>query len=414
MVQQVRELPAHSAIYYGTVRVDAQGVPQEGDSLFGRIREAAQAPIFSYIDNHFGQGIVGGPLLSSYEIGRRTAAVAGRILGGETPGDIKTPTVELSTPLYDWRELQRWKVSESRLSPGSIVQFREPTALERYRVQILAIAAAFLLQTLLIGWFLHEHRRRRIAETESLQLVNDLARMNRFATAGQLAASIAHEIRQPLSAIVTASTAGLNWLRRATPDLAEARLAMETAVEQSHRADDVIKGVGALFRNEAQERRRVDLNELVEQVLAITAQSRASHAIGLDADLTPDAPVVMGHPIQLQQVILNLVMNAVEAMRDSADPARMLRIQSAVRADGTALIRIRDTGPGVDPKVADNMFQPFFTTKPGGMGMGLSICKTIIEAHGGSLTATPNSPHGMDFQIVLPRERPRPAGGRRP
>jgi signal transduction histidine kinase len=122
--------------------------------------------------------------------------------------------------------------------------------------------------------------------------------------------------------------------------------------------------------------------------------------------LAKDAPpVVTGDPIQLQQVILNLVMNAVEAMRESPNGARVLRIETEAASDGTALIRVRDSGPSVDPKVADQMFEPFFTTKSGGMGMGLSICKTIIEAHGGLLTATPNNPRGMEFQIVLPAER---------
>src|SRR4029077_15646732 len=408
MVKSARELPAHSVIYSATVRVDAQGVPQDGDRIFWRVREVAKVPIFSYIDTHLGAGIVGGPLLSNQELAHQAAAVAVRILNGETPGDIKTPTLRPGPPIYDWRELQRWGISESRLPPGSIVEFREPTAWEQYRLQILAIAAAILLQSLLIVWFAHEHRRRRIAEAEALQRVNELARMNRFATAGQLAASIAHEIRQPLSAVVAAATAGLNWLKRPAPDLAEARFAMEKAVEESHHADDVIKGVRAMFRKETQERRQVDLNALIEQILAIAAGPIKSNDILLEAHLAKDAPpVVTGDPIQLQQVILNLVMNAVEAMRDSADGARTLRVETAATSDGTALIRVNDSGPSVDPKVTDNMFQPFFTTKSGGMGMGLSICMSIIEAHGGMLTATPNNPRGMEFQIVLPCERPK-------
>ncbi len=402
MIRAVRELPAHSAIYYGTVRVDAHGVPQEEDRMFWRIRELGKAPIFSYIDNHFGEGIVGGPLVSSQEIARRTAAAAVRILKGETAGDIKTSAVGLSAPIFDWRELQRWKISEAALPAGSTVEFREPTTWERYRTQILVIAATLLLQALLIFWLLQEHRRRRIAEAESMQRVNELARMNRFATAGQLAASIAHEIRQPLAAISASVSAGLNWLKRQTPDLAEARIAMERAVEQSHRADDVIKGVGAMFKRETPIREQVNLNELIADVIAITAGSMKGKGIVLDAKLTDDARThVKADPIQLQQVILNLVMNAMEAMRHAGNGARM-QMRTEAKAEGAVLVTVTDAGPSVDPEVAEKMFEPFFTTKPGGMGMGLPICRAIVEAHGGSLTGTPNNPHGMEFQIVLP------------
>jgi signal transduction histidine kinase len=170
MVEGARALPAQSAIYYGTVRVDAKGVPQEEDRMFWRIREVANVPIFSYVDGHLGQGIVGGPLLSSDQIARQAAAVAVRILGGETAGDIKTPTVGMSAPVYDWRELQRWKISEAALPPGSIVEFREPTVWEQYRRQILATAALILLQAVMIIGLLYEHRRRRRSELAAREL----------------------------------------------------------------------------------------------------------------------------------------------------------------------------------------------------------------------------------------------------
>ena len=406
MVRAIQALPAHTAIYYGTVRVDALGVPQEEDRMFWRIRELAKAPIFSYIDNHFGEGLVGGPLVSSHEIAKRTAAAAVRILGGEIASEIKTPTVPLGTPIYDWRELQRWKISEAALPPGSIVEFREPTAFERYRAEILALGAAMVLLTLLLLWSLHEHRRRRFAEAESLQRLDELAQMNRFATAGQLAASIAHEIRQPLAAIAAFGSAGLNWIKRDTPNLSEARIAIEKVVEESHRAGDFIKGVRAMFSTEAHVREPVDLNDLIEQVLAIMAGAIKTNDIVLDLNLRKDAPlVVAGDPTQLQQVVLNLVMNAVEAMRGLQKGTRILHVETEVSAADAAVIRVKDSGPGIDPKVADNIFQPFFTTKSGGMGMGLAICKSIIEAHGGSLKAVPSNPHGMKFQIVLPRQK---------
>ena len=233
-----------------------------------------------------------------------------------------------------------------------------------------------------------------------------MARINRVATAGELSASIAHELRQPLSAIAALGSAGLNWLKRLkeqSPDVDEIRSALQKVISEGHRADDVIKSMRAMFKNEPPRRTKVNFNDLIQQVMLITAGSIKSNNIVLDVNLTDHPPpLVMGDPIQLQQVILNLVMNAVEAISHSGHWARNLLLRTQVRSDGTVLMRVVDSGPSVDPKVAEKMFEPFFTTKPGGMGMGLAICKTIIVAHGGSLTAFPNTPQGMEFQIVLP------------
>ena len=218
-----------------------------------------------------------------------------------------------------------------------------------------------------------------------------------------MSASIAHEIRQPLAAIANNGSASLNWLKRKVPDLDEVRILLQDIIKESHRADDIIKSVRAMFRNDSPARRQINLNELIRQVITITAGSIKSNNIVLDANLTDDVPpLVMADPVQLQQVILNLIMNAVEAMSCSGDSARILQLRSQLDGAGTVLIKVADSGPSIDPKVAERMFQPFFTTKPGGMGMGLAICKTIIKQHGGSLTASAGKPHGMEFEIVLP------------
>jgi signal transduction histidine kinase len=277
---------------------------------------------------------------------------------------------------------------------------------EQYHTQIVMICAAFLAQTALVGWLTYERRRRLIAEVESHQRVNELARMNRFATAGELSASIAHEIRQPLSAISVSGQAALSWLKRQVPNLDEVRNSLEAIVEESHRADDVIKSVRSMFKHESRVPTEVNLNELIHQVTAVAAEPIKSNNILLETNLTDDIPpLVMADPIQLQQVILNLVMNAVEAMSDPQHKVRILMLRSEARPAGTVLVRVVDSGPRIDPAVVKKMFQSFFTTKSNGMGMGLSICKTIIEAHGGRLTASPSNPHGMEFLITLPLHR---------
>jgi signal transduction histidine kinase len=236
-----------------------------------------------------------------------------------------------------------------------------------------------------------------------MELTHELAQMNRFATAGEMSASMAHELRQPMAAIASYGSAGLNWLKKQVPDLNEARAALEAVVRESHRADDVIKSVRAIFRHESPARAPINLNELIQDVMTITARQINSNNIVLNANLIDDPPpMVMADPVQLQQVILNLIVNAVDAMSRPGHWARILQIGTQVRPDGTVVARVTDTGPGVDPKAVEKMFQHFFTTKPSGMGMGLPICKTIVEAHGGTLTASPRKPHGMEFRIVLP------------
>ena len=176
-----------------------------------------------------------------------------------------------------------------------------------------------------------------------------------------------------------------------------------------HRADDVIKSVTALFKNESTTRTEVNLNELVQQVLISTARAIDSNRIVLETNFIDNPPpYVMADPVQLQQVILNLITNAIEAMSASEHGARMLRIETSIDQADSVVITVADSGPGFDSKVAEQLFKPFFTTKSSGMGLGLPICKSIIEAHGGKLTVASREPRGAVFRVELPRHRPEP------
>jgi signal transduction histidine kinase len=403
LLKQAAALPPNTAIFWELMIVDGAGVIHEGSAPLKRLHAVSSAPIFSYDESFFGGEIVGGPLLRVVDTSRQTAAVAIRILGGEKAGDIKIPPVAFARPQFDWREMRRWGIDESSLPPGSLVLYREPTMWHRYRVQIIAVVALLLLQGALIAWLLYEHWRRQDVEARSIQQVTELARMNRLATAGQLSASIAHEIRQPLAAIASSGSAGLNWLNKRVPDLEEVRIALQTVVRQSHRADDVIKGVRAMFSHDSTVWTKVNLNEIVEQVLALMSRNIAATSIRLNTKLTDNPPpLVMADPVQLQQLVLNLIMNAVEAMTESDRGARMLNIETRFDQTGSVVLTIADSGPGFDAKVAANLFSPFLTTKARGMGMGLSICKSIVERHGGQLTVASIEPHGALLTIMLP------------
>ncbi|MFZ0067144.1 MAG: ATPase, partial [Pseudolabrys sp.] len=199
LLKQASALPPHTAIFWELMIVDAAGVVHEGDVPLTRLHAVATAPIFSYDESFFGNAIVGGPLLLAADTGRQTAAVAIRILNGEKPDEIRAPVVQFASPVFDWREMQRWGISESRLPPGSEILFRSPTAWEQYRTYILAFIAAILIQSALISWLLYEHWRRQRAEILARNTLSELTQVNRMATVGQLSASIAHEIRQPLA-----------------------------------------------------------------------------------------------------------------------------------------------------------------------------------------------------------------------
>jgi signal transduction histidine kinase len=406
ILKHASELPPHSALFWHLMNVDGAGVVHEGDTALKRLRAVTKAPIFSFADVFFGGEIVGGPMHSMLEGSRETAAAAIRILNGEKPGDIKVPPTRFAQPKFDWREMQRWGVSESRLPSGSEIHFRSLTVWDQYKWHIMFLAAIILVQTTSILGLTYEHRRRTTAEAESLRRVNELAHMNRIATVGELSASIAHELKQPLAAIVINGSAGLRWLARQVPDVDEVRASLQRVIDEGNRASVVIDKVRAMFRKDDNRRELVDVNRLVLDTLSLISHQIQTHHISVQTALFESSTLsVLGDQVQLQQVMLNLIVNATEAM-NSTPGARELRIASGLHDGDGVLITVEDTGPGIAPESLDKIFDTFFTTKPNGMGMGLSICRSIIEAHGGRLWASGVAPHGCMFHVVLPRSPP--------
>ncbi len=229
----------------------------------------------------------------------------------------------------------------------------------------------------------------RLLAEENLQIAEaELARVSRLTTMGQLMASIAHEINQPLAAIVTNASAGMRWLDRSPPDIEEARALLTRVADQGKRAGDIIRGLRALANKSGTEMVAFPFKEALDEVLALTGTEIRRHRVTLLVNLSPPQPVVYGDRVQIQQVLINLVMNAVEAMIDGDGP-RSLSIRAEAEADGRLRVEIADTGSGLSPEAAARIFDAFFTTKAAGMGMGLSICRSIVEAHGGRLVAAP-------------------------
>lgn len=399
ILKHAADLPPHSALFWELMIVDAAGVVHEEGRALTRLHEVANAPIFSYTDAFFGREIVGGPHVPVLEAGRQVGAIAVRVLGGEDPATIKVAPVGMGPPKFDWREMQRWGIADSRLPPGSEVHFRSPTAWEQYRLQILGMIAAVLIQACVIMWLLYEYRRRHMAELLARSTMAELQNVNRLAAAGELSASIAHEVRQPLAAVGASAYAALNWLTGGRQNIEEARNSLNQIVTSVHRANDVISSVLAMFSAKEEKKEPIDVNELIRSVLATVRINLRRHDIAVETQFDDRLPFVDGNRVQLQQVVLNLVMNAIESMQSTKVRKMLVRLEE--RAGGRVCVRIEDTGTGIDPENIDSIFEPLFTTKVHGMGMGLSICRSIVVAHGGSIRAFVRPGGGSIFEFEL-------------
>ena len=248
-----------------------------------------------------------------------------------------------------------------------------------------------------------------LAETTALYarlarsyVISRREREERMTGMNAMSASIAHELSQPLGAIIANADAAQRWLSKTPPDLAKARTSVERIESDGRRASDVIASLRALFQSNSLQKQLLDVNDLIREVLAIEHAELKGHGVVVRVELADSLPQVFCERIQLQQVIMNLMRNAAEAMHSVNDRARVLRLSSELYGSGDVRLRIEDSGPGIDPRDTDRIFEPFFTTKSGGMGLGLWICRTIVEDHDGRLTASPGIAHGAIFQIDLP------------
>jgi PAS domain S-box-containing protein len=230
----------------------------------------------------------------------------------------------------------------------------------------------------------------------------DLAHGNRVTTMGELSASLAHEVNQPLVGVVTGAEACLRWLNRATPNLEEVRRNLGRIIKDGHRASEVIQRIRALSKKTDTQKAPLDINEVINEVIALVQRELFNHRVSLRTELAPTLPAMLGDRIQLQQVIINLVVNGIEAMQPVTDRSRELVIGSQQDGSQQLLVTVKDCGVGIPAENAVHLFKAFFTTKTAGMGMGLSICRSIVEAHGGQLWATANASHGATFQFTLP------------
>jgi C4-dicarboxylate-specific signal transduction histidine kinase len=248
-----------------------------------------------------------------------------------------------------------------------------------------------------------EIAERNRAEEALRQSQADLARISRVTTMGELTASLAHEVNQPIAAAVTDASTCLRWLTRDQPALGEAREAASRMVRDAARATEIIGRIRSLFKKGATQRELVDVNEVVREMIVLLRSEANRYSISMRTELSEGLPQIMGDRVQLQQVLMNLMINSIEAMKE-VDGPREISIKSQSAEDAQLMVSVSDTGVGLPPQQADQIFSPFFTTKRDGTGMGLRISRSIVESHGGRLWATDNAPRGASFHLSLPCE----------
>ena len=352
-------------------------------------------------DTLLAPGGIGGYVLTPGVIGAEVGRLALRVLGGEPAADIPPKAIEAAAPIFNWRQMERWGVAESDLPPGSEIRFRDATFWEAYRWRTLAAIAAVLIQAALISILLYERMRRSVAEFEAHQRLSELAHVGRQAIAGELSTSIAHELNQPLGAILTNAETAELILESPAPDLDELKEIVADIRRDDQRASEVIHRMRSLLRRTPFELRDVDLNDIMRDVFDFLAGQAASRNVALYFKAFPEALPIKGDAIQLQQVILNLVVNSVEAV--SVMPhSRAVIGRTELNGGSSAVVSISDSGPGIPTEKLAEIFDPFFTTKQQGMGIGLSLARTIVQAHKGRIWAENQAEGGAVFRLSLP------------
>jgi PAS domain S-box-containing protein len=309
----------------------------------------------------------------------------------------------------EWRDLIPRQITELKRAGTAPPYEKEYLRKDGSRVPVFIGSALFDEKRGQGVAFVLDLTARKRAEAEAREserryheVQMELAHANRFATMGQLTASIAHEVNQPIAATVTNAQAALRWLGRRPPDLEEVQQALGRIVENGNRAGDVIDRIRALIKKASPRKDRLEINEAIREVLELARGEAAKNGVSVHTDLADSLPLIEGDRVQLQQVMLNLIINAVEAMSGVSNGGRELVISTGREEAGGVLVAVRDSGPGLALVTVERVFDPFYTTKPAGLGLGLSICRSIIEAHGGRLWVIANQPRGAAFQFTVP------------
>lgn len=398
---------AAAALRPGTVillsrfQTDINGQPFFPTKIAEMLVAKASVPVYVMGGSVVGCGVLGGVVVDVGQLGAHGGELAFKVLGGVSPESLPIDIETKGTPMVDWRALQRWKISEHSLPAHCVVRYRPVTLWEEHQVLFLVCFGVFLAQAFTIVGLLTQRSLRHRAEAEMLHQRMELAHVTRVSTMGQLAASLAHELTQPLGAILRNTEAAEMFLQKENPDLAEIRSILEDIRKDDQRAGKVIDRMRSLLKRRPVELKPLDLVELIRDSLALIRSDARARQVKINLEMPEKLPAVRGDRVHIQQVLLILVLNAMDAMAAVAAEERTLTLKTQLLNQRFVQVAVSDTGAGIPPDRQPRLFEPFFTTKPDGMGMGLAIAQTIIEAHDGSIQGANNTGRGAIFQFTL-------------
>jgi signal transduction histidine kinase len=404
----VRALPPQSVVIFVSLFEDASGRLRFNRDALEELAPLSRAPIYGNFESYVGYGVVGGTMETWQDTGEEAGRLAIRILRGQAPGDAVAGRRLPVRTIVDWRQVERWGLERANFPPGTEFRFRQPSLWEAYRAQVLVVLAIGAAQLALIVSLVVALRRRRLAEARrreaearAAELRDELAHGTRVTLLGELAATLAHEINQPLAAILSNAQATKRWLNGDRPNLDEVRATVDDIIADDKRAGEIIHRMRALLKKGDRTRTRFDMAKAIRDVAALLHGELVAANVTLGLELPPDPLLVDGDEVATEQVLLNLMMNGIQSIQDAGGRVRRLQVEAA-RVEGTARVTVHDTGGGVSEELRATLFQPFITTKPRGLGVGLAICRRIAEAHGGSLDLGVSPTGGATFVLSLP------------
>jgi signal transduction histidine kinase len=417
MLDRVSTLPADTAVLTFTYITDSTGRPFVPREVARLLLATSNRPCFAVHDTVLGMGFVGGVIVNYEAIGQQLGMLTARMLRGEQVDfRLALERAPVDSVIVDARALQRWGIPRGKVPPQVRLAFLEPSFWERYRFYVLGALTLSALQALLAVVLVAERRRRiraqrelterqrqeKLAEMEARRTLDQLAHVSRVAALGELASSLAHELNQPLAAILTNAQAARRLLEATPAQLGEVREAIGDIISDDKRAGEVIRRMRTLLKRGQPQNERHSLNELVREVTRLMANDMLLRGVDLHLVLAPSQPAVRGDGIQLQQVVLNLLINALEATDGVPAGKRQIWVRTTSMSQEQVEVSVQDAGGGIPPSQLPLIFEPFYSTKERGLGMGLPISRSIVEAHGGQLRAESPPGQGALLRCVLP------------
>lgn len=401
VLRRLSELGPDAIVFTPGILTDGEGrdwIPAQSAEAMAAV---SGAPVYGPYSTWIGTGVVGGFMPSFEAMGRQSGEIVNALLAGADPASLQLPEVVPQALHVDWRQVRRWGIDENAIPGDAVVHFKPPTLLEAHRNGVVLATVVVVLQAALIVGLLVERRRRRSAEEAEQIQRQELARASRFAMAGELTGAIAHEINQPLGAILSNTDAAELILGSGDERHDELRGILADIRRDDLRASEVVRRLRSLLARHEIELQPFDLGAAARDVEPMLLTEARRRGIALHIHTDPDPLAVVGDRVQMQQVLINLTLNAMDAVADLSGHRCIVDVRIGRTDNGLAIV-VRDRGHGISPEHLPKLFESFFSTKSGGMGLGLSISRTLVEAHGGRILVESNTTEGTAFRVELP------------